>query len=37
MDFTDLKKIARINTDYIDLKMCDRFAASKQKIIALKQ
>ena len=37
MDYMDLKKIARINTDYIDLKMCDRFAASKQKIIALKQ
>jgi len=29
MDYMELKKIARINTDYIDMKMCVRFVASK--------
>jgi len=33
MDYMDLKKFARINTDYIDLKMCDRFAVSEENIL----
>ena len=29
MDYMDLKMIARINTDYIDLKMCDCIVAGE--------